>query len=224
MDCKPGASKHPECLFNERFESVFWDFRYLSIISVFVSFVVALLWFAAMLVDLIHMVVAGGKYLWVVLGHDVVFKHPCNIESLVCARNDLVYYSVEAIDAVLMAAIFLVFTYGLYELFISKIKTQNDTDDDQRIRGKILKIKDIDELKGKLVQLILMVLIVKMFYYGLTVELQPEGEPVELDDLLKLGGVVLMIALALFFSHSSVRYEGGLREDASPPADPASQD
>jgi len=48
-----------------------------------------------------------------------------------------------------------------------------------------------------------MILIVKIFYYGLSVELHTDGKDA-LNDLLKLAGVIGIIALALFLSHSHI--------------------
>ncbi len=187
------------CFLNKHVEPYFWCARTIAVIAVVVSFIVTIIWYVVAATDLVHLLGAGYHY----------FSGFIELKSPDEARNKLVFHTVEAIDSILMASIFLVFTYGLYELFISELKTDEDTEDDRRIRGRILRIGGVDELKAKLVQLILMVLIVKIFYYGLTVKLSAEGEAASLSDVLKLGGVVLTIALALFFSHSSIRYEGG---------------
>lgn len=176
----------------DRVEPMFWSMRYVAVVSVFASFCVALLWFGAIFVDVLHILSAGVDYF------SGVLTHKANALDL---RNRLVFFSVETIDGVLMASIFLVFSYGLYEFFISKISVS--IEDAKRIRSKILMIKDIDELKGKLAKLILMVLIVKLFYSVLTVKLDLSAVGA-LDDLLKLGGVLVLIALSVFLSHSGV--------------------
>jgi len=64
-----------------------------------------------------------------------------------------------AVDLYLIAVVMLIFAFGLYELFISKI-------DEAEASGKqsgILAIKSLDQLKDKIAKVIVMVLIVSFF-------------------------------------------------------------
>jgi uncharacterized membrane protein YqhA len=60
------------------------------------------------------------------------------------------------IDGFLFATIMLIFSMGLYELFISKIAVAEDNDLAQRI----LVIRTIDDLKDRLAKVIFLILIV----------------------------------------------------------------
>ncbi len=186
-----------ESFLDSKVEPALWGLRHLAILSVLVSLCVSVIWLGLMLVEFTHLVrLLGdiGSSSW---------------------KITVIKTSVEAIDAVLMASIFMVFTYGIYELFISEIGLPGKYSgkkgaEYQKIKGKILKIDDIDHLKSKLGKLILMVLIVKLFSYGLSLDINVSATKAEdvtyaLDAMLKLGGVLVMIALTLFLSHSSVQ-------------------
>jgi len=59
----------------------------------------------------------------------------------------------------------LLFSFGVYELFISKIDIGRDNKE-----IKILEITSLDELKNKILKVIIMVLIVSFFQRILTME------------------------------------------------------
>ena len=77
-------------------------------------------------------------------------------EAQKAVRSEIVAHTVGAIDGFLLAIILLIFSLGLYELFISDI-------DDARKSGqfsKVLVINSLDDLKSKLAKVILMILVV----------------------------------------------------------------
>jgi len=78
-------------------------------------------------------------------------------------------------------------------LFISDI----DQAHGNKASGNILVINNLDDLKGRLARVILMILIVTLFKEGLRMEYH---SPL---DLLYLGGSILLIALALHFTHAA---------------------
>jgi uncharacterized membrane protein YqhA len=69
---------------------------------------------------------------------------------------------VSGIDFYLIGVALLIFGYGLYELLISEIdvyRAQSDTDDS----GGLLDIRNLDQLKEKLVKVLVVALIVSAF-------------------------------------------------------------
>jgi len=180
-------------------EAGFWHLRYVALIAVGVAMMISVFWFFYIFVDLYHLV----EY---VLGSS---------DDLHEFRAKALFLTVETIDSTLMALIFLVFSYGIYELFVSRIDRGMD-DDDKLIRGKILEIRDLANLEGKLARLIIMILIVKIFYYGLSLKMDVDGKEL-LEHLLMLGGVVLIIALSLFLSHSRISVDILKRSKEEPP-------
>ena len=103
----------------------------------------------------------------------------------------LVSAIVGAIDLYLIATVLIIFSLGLYELFISKIdEAENDENS-----SKILAIHNLDDLKEKLAKVVLMVLIVTFFKYAIHIRYETPLQTL----YLAIG--VLMLALALYFSH-----------------------
>jgi len=69
---------------------------------------------------------------------------------------------VEIIDGYLLATVLIIFALGFYELFISKM----DDAENSNNASKILVIHSLDDLKNRLVKVVLMILIVKFFEYA----------------------------------------------------------
>lgn len=92
---------------------------------------------------------------------------------------------VGAVDLALLSAVFLLFSLGLFELFVRKLDLPP---------GNALAVGSLGDLKAKLGQVIVMVLVVKFFEQALA--FKPETA---LDLLLFAGGVALLSA-ALWFA------------------------
>jgi uncharacterized membrane protein YqhA len=113
-------------------------------------------------------------------------------------HEDLVVIFVSAIDGYLFATVLLIFSMGIYELFIDKIDVvskQKDT------RPKWLMIHSIDDLKSSLGKVILMILIVSFFEHSLKIKYN------DVSDLLFLGIGILLIAAALFLTHAHGKHK-----------------
>jgi len=119
----------------------------------------------------------------------VAFKSKFHLESEF--HESFVSSVVGAIDLYLIATVLIIFSLGLYELFISKI---DEAENDER-SSKILAIHTLDDLKEKLAKVVLMVLIVTFFKYAIHIKYETPLQT------LYLAVGVLMLALALYFSH-----------------------
>ncbi|GIU16304.1 YqhA family protein [Shewanella colwelliana] len=159
----------------ELFERFLWSSRLSVMLGVFACVVAAFVVFIMGVKDVMHMMALIWDYL-ITGSHDV--------------RNDLVMVVVEILDTFLLGAVLLIFAFGLYELFISNLKAA----DDSVAGGKILVISSIDSLKSKLGKVILMMLIIKVFSYF------TEMKPTSMLELLYMGVIVVLIALALMLS------------------------
>jgi len=105
---------------------------------------------------------------------------------------------VEAIDGYLLAAVMIIFAFGLYELFISKINRVGRED-----RGRVLVIHSLDDLKHRLGQLVLLILVVKFFERGLAI-----AEDLKTgSDLLLFSGGIVLVAVALYLTHKKEQVE-----------------
>lgn len=88
------------------------------------------------------------------------------------------------IDLYLIGIVLLIFSFGIYELFISKIDVGRNPE--QEIR--ILEIKSLDQLKDKILKVIVMVLVVSFFKQVIEMEINTSL------DLLYLAISIFLIA------------------------------
>lgn len=106
----------------------------------------------------------GAIILFVVASMDIyeVFVYAVNVylNSLHPEgfHETIVSKIIGAVDLYLIAVVMLIFAFGLYELFISKIDEAQSNKD-----SGILSIKTLDQLKDKIAKVIVMVLIVSFF-------------------------------------------------------------
>ncbi len=102
-----------------------------------------------------------GSLLLFIMGTKDIYNA---FKSLVESSHEYAYnaeifiHVVGAVDLFLMGIVLIIFSFGIYELFISKI-------DIARLHTdiKILEIDSLDELKNKFLKVIIMILIVTFF-------------------------------------------------------------
>lgn len=100
----------------------------------------------------------------------------------------------QAIDAGLLCAIFIIVSLGLYELFISRLERADD-----KPLASALEVGNLDGLKDKLGKAILLVLIIRFFDFVASIELSAG-----LDLLAYAGGVALLsLAGAVFVAQAT---------------------
>ena len=75
-------------------------------------------------------------------------------------HEDVVGGIIGAVDLYLIGVVMLIFSFGLYELFISEIDAAKDKEGED---NKILAIHSLDQLKDKISKVIVMVLVVGFF-------------------------------------------------------------
>ena len=127
---------------NNIFEKILWNARYITILSVVLS-----------IVSSFTLLVIGS---WEII-EAVIFYNPLFDESIT-TNNDLLFKIISAIDLFLIGIVLLIFGFGIYELFVSDIDFTNS-----KFNEPTLKIKDLDQLKNKIIKVIIIVLIVKFF-------------------------------------------------------------
>ena len=124
------------------FEKVLWNARYITILAVVLS-----------IVSSFTLLVIGS---WEII-EAVIFYNPLFDESIT-SNNDLLFKIISAIDLFLIGIVLLIFGFGIYELFVSDIDFTNS-----KFNDSTLKIRDLDQLKNKIIKVIIIVLIVKFF-------------------------------------------------------------
>jgi len=158
------------------FEALLWRSRWMVILAVIFSLIAALGLFLVASIEIIEPV----RELFSSGFHVSSYQHETMVGTIV-----------GSIDLYLIATVLIIFSLGLYELFISKIdEAENDENS-----SRILAIHSLDDLKEKLAKVVLMVLIVTFFKYAIHIKYKTPLET------LYLAAGVLMLALALYFSH-----------------------
>lgn len=163
------------------FEKILWNSRFIVLIAVVASFAGCAAMFFITTVDAYNLVTHVFEY----ASPDLQGLERSAFRSLMIA------HIVELVDGYLLAVVLLIFSLGLYELFISKI----DAAEKSKSASNVLLIHTLDDLKARLAKVILMILIVKFFEYAINMQFKT---PI---DLLYLAAGIALIGLALFLSH-----------------------
>ncbi len=108
-------------------------------------------------------------------------------------HDSTVSHIVEVVDGYLLAVVLLIFSLGLYELFISDIDQAHGS----KASSKILVISNLDDLKSRLAKVILMIMIVTLFEEALNMHI---AQPI---DLVYMGAAIALIALSLYLTHAA---------------------
>ena len=157
----------------DKFESFLWNLRYVVILAVILSVLASITLFIIGSWDIVH---------------SIVFQNPLTNDSIT-HNNDLLFKIISSIDIFLIGIVLLIFGFGVYELFISEIDIAKD-----KFSDSTLKIRTLDQLKNKIIKVVIIVLIVKFFEKIL--KLTPSFNSPQ--DLLLLSVSILAICLGFF--------------------------
>ena len=127
---------------SNKLEKILWNFRYITILAVLLSIISAF-----------SLILLGS---WDII-QAVIFYNPLFDDSI-SNNNELLFKIISAIDLFLIGIVLLIFGFGIYELFVSEIDFAN-----AKFTESTLKIRDLDQLKNKIIKVIIIVLIVKFF-------------------------------------------------------------
>jgi uncharacterized membrane protein YqhA len=163
------------------FEGALWSSRFVVLFAVIASLATAFVMFFIATVDAWFLVTHLLEY----ASFDLVGEARADF------RSNVVTHVVEIIDGYLLGTVLLIFALGLYELFISRI----DQAEDSETASSVLIIHSLDDLKGRLAKVILMILIVKYFEHAVSMSF--DGAL----DLLYLAGGIAFVGLALYLTH-----------------------
>ncbi len=163
------------------FEKLLWSSRHMVLASVISSLLLSLLLFVITAVDVAALLVHAFDYI------------SATTEARKALKIELVAHTVGSIDGFLLATILLIFSLGLYELFISDIDEAKKSGQS----SKVLVINSLDDLKSKLAKVILMILVVTFFEVSLYMSFNSAL------DLMYFSLGILMVSLALYFGSKS---------------------
>lgn len=138
----------------------------------------------------------GAFLLFFIASYDIVkvliytFDYFVLPNSTINLHEDIVGLIIGAVDLYLMALVLFIFSFGIYELFISEIESFK-----QSKQSKVLEVHSLDELKDKLAKVIIMVLVVNFFQRVLQMKL------LSIIDMSYLAGSILALCVGLYFLH-----------------------
>ncbi|QKF82540.1 YqhA family protein [Halarcobacter ebronensis] len=128
------------------FESAMWKARLFVLLAVIFGLIGSSILFIVASIDIYEVL----KYTLDVYLNGL---HPEDFHEAIVSKI------IGAVDLYLIAVVMLIFAFGIYELFISKIDVAEDTSNG----ANILNISSLDQLKDKIAKVIVMVLIVSFF-------------------------------------------------------------
>ena len=155
------------------FEGAIWRSRFVVILAVVFGLLGAFVLFIVASMDIWN--VAAYTYKTI-----ITHAHPEHF------HEDIVAGIIGAVDLYLIAVVMFIFSFGLYELFISDI-------DEAEGQNKILAIHSLDQLKDKIAKVIVMVLVVNFFQRVLHTEFKT---PLE---MLYFALAIAALAIGLYF-------------------------
>jgi len=173
--------KKPRGMAENAFEGMLWNSRFIVLLAVVASLIMAVGIFYLTSVDVYYTIAHLSHY------HELGDAERLELRALTVA------HVVASVDGFLLGTVMLIFSLGLYELFISPI----DKAEGKNAESKILMIKSLDDLKDKLAKVILMILVVMFFEHAIF--LKPTG-PLE---LLYYSLAITLVAAALYLSHKA---------------------
>ncbi len=167
-----------DVMFEKIFESILWNSRLFTILAVIFSIFASIVLFFLATLDIWHVLV---KVYYVIFTPMLMAK----------LNEYAVSKIIGAVDLYLVGVVLLIFAFGLYELFISKIDPATDDNNS----SKVLDIHSLDQLKDKIAKVIIMVLIINFFQRVLHIQYLGALQ------MLYFAGSIFLLALALYFLH-----------------------
>jgi uncharacterized membrane protein YqhA len=163
--------------FANGFGSALWRGRFVVMVGVVCSFVVALVLFYITTVDVVYTVMGVAGY-----------ANPA-LEATARARmgTQIIARVAGIFDGYLFAAILIIFAIGLYELFIRRLSSSADG-------SNVLLVRNLDDLKERLAKVVFLILLVRYFEYALELPVQTP------TDLLYLAVGIGIVAFAIFIA------------------------
>ena len=192
---KPSGKDWFERWLDAHFEGPFFAMRYVTLVPVLFAFVGAILMF-----------VIGAIESWEAISELVnkIYSHSEHASQAVAVETKLI----RAIDAFLLGLVMMIFSYGIYDLFVSELSPA----DTAGVRPDWLKFHNISELKTTLAHVVLIILVITFF------EMVLDGDDrfVEPWSFLVVPAGVLLIGLGLAVFEKGTARRGPLSETSGP--------
>jgi uncharacterized membrane protein YqhA len=155
------------------FEKFLWQSRFIVLLSVIFSLI-------------------SAAAVFVVGSIDIALLLKKAILGELSSTAYLVAGIIGSIDLYLIGVVLLIFSFGIYELFISQIDIGRS---DSEVR--ILEIKSLDDLKNRIIKVVIMVLVVTFFKQVLATDYDT---PL---DMLYFATSIFAISFGVYFMHKA---------------------
>jgi len=192
--------------FEHCFEKSLWNCRFVVLLAVIFGLISAIALFVLGAVE----VVSGIKYFYegstkppveiaaaaaTITTSDSSEAVPVEIAPAVKSKKvergpKLVGTLIGAVDYFLIGVVLLIFSFGIYELFISHLEVGRLNDE-----VKILEITNLDDLKNRIIKVVIMVLIVSFFKKILSIEFETP------QDMFFFASSIFVLCLGVYFMH-----------------------
>ena len=170
------------CNLEKMFESFLFSSRFVTLLAVLGSLFSSVVMFVMGTMKIVNSVV---MYWGQITGTDPEYS-----------SGAVVALFVSSVDIYLFATVLLIFSNGLYELFVKKIDPGSHGPEPRR---HWLKVNSLDDLKSALGKVILMILVVWFFEKALIIEYDSAL------DLLYLGVGILLVSGALYLTRDKTK-------------------
>jgi uncharacterized membrane protein YqhA len=164
-----------ERFLDKYFEYPFFYLRHITLVPVLLSFCGAILMFSI-----------GAVETFEAIHHFVLDQSQDTIK-------DSTVLLIKAVDAFLLGLVMMIFSYGIYDLFISKI----DPAEKAGARPNWIKFKDMGGLKVTLAQVVLIILIITFFELVLT-NVDKFTEDIWMFLIIPIGVLFIGIGIGVF--------------------------
>ena len=161
------------------FEAILWSGRWSILLAVIGGMITSIGMFYIAAVDVYYLVQLVLDYFTI-----------SDLHAREVLRAQVVGHAVEVIDGFLLAIVLLIFSYGIYELYVSKIVRAYGTNTAKHL----LSINNLDDLKTRLGKVILMILVVKFFEEAVSMSF------ISMQDLMLFSVAIILIGLTLFMN------------------------
>jgi uncharacterized membrane protein YqhA len=157
-----------------------WKFRYISVLAVFFSAIASV---ALFIMGSMEIIAPITKIFLNAIGLTGDGQH--------LDTEEILKTFIGAIDLYLIGVFFLIFSFGLYEIIISKIDVARGKCG--TIEHQLLQITSLDELKSKIIKVIIIVLMVAFFKNVISMHV------IEMVDALLLALAILALCIGSYF-------------------------
>jgi uncharacterized membrane protein YqhA len=154
------------------FESALWSSRLIVILAVIFGIISAILLFLSGSAEILSAV-----------------SHSVDLSPLEVDYTTLLSGIIGGVDLYLIGMVLLIFSFGIYELAISKIDIARSSES----YHSLLEIANLDDLKNKIIKVIIMVLIVSFFQRVISMKFSTS------TDMLFMAVSIGVICIGVYF-------------------------